>query len=176
MTEAAPLTQAPAVDPESGLVILYTSGTTGLPKGALISHRSQIARMAVLRMDLNVTQKDGFVAWAPMFHMASTDQSLGALMSGAAVHMVDGFEAETIVDLMERYPIGWMVLMPGSIEPIVEILEASGRGSEIDPGDRRHGRPGADRPDRQAVRAGQRSLPQQFSDRRKPGLHPPRPC
>ncbi len=78
-------------------------------------------------MDLNVTQKDGFVAWAPMFHMASTDQSLGALMSGAAVHMVDGFEAETIVDLMGRYPIGWMVLMPGSIEPIVEILEASGR-------------------------------------------------
>jgi acyl-CoA synthetase (AMP-forming)/AMP-acid ligase II len=124
---SAPLAELPDVDPEDGLVILYTSGTTGLPKGALISHRAEIARMTVLRMDMRATEQDGFVAWAPMFHMGSTDQMLGTLMSGATVHVVDGFDAETIVDIMENNLIGWMLLMPGSIEPVVDILRASNR-------------------------------------------------
>ncbi|MDF1748310.1 MAG: class I adenylate-forming enzyme family protein [Alphaproteobacteria bacterium] len=127
LNAAYPLSTPADVDPEDGLVILYTSGTTGLPKGALISHRAEIARMTVLRMDLNVTREDGFVAWAPMFHMGSTDQVLGTLMSGATVHIVDGFDAERIVDIMEVFPLGWMLLMPGSIEPVVEILEKTGR-------------------------------------------------
>ncbi|CAG1002191.1 MAG: long-chain fatty acid--CoA ligase [Rhizobiaceae bacterium] len=124
---AEPLAKDPEVDPEDGLVILYTSGTTGLPKGALISHRAEIARMTVLRMDMRATEEDGFLAWAPMFHMGSTDQVFGALMTGATVHVVDGFDAEAIVSIMERNLLGWMLLMPGSIEPVVEMLKATGR-------------------------------------------------
>jgi acyl-CoA synthetase (AMP-forming)/AMP-acid ligase II len=127
ISSTEPLSEVPAVDPEDGLVILYTSGTTGLPKGALISHRAEIARMTVLRMDMRATEEDGFIAWAPMFHMGSTDQILGALMSGATVHVVDGFDAEAIVSIMERSLLGWMLLMPGSIEPVVELLKSSGR-------------------------------------------------
>jgi fatty-acyl-CoA synthase len=117
----------PAVDAEDPLIILYTSGTTGLPKGAAISHRAEIARMAALRLDLRVTEQDGFIAWAPMFHMGSTDQLLGALMSGATVFVIDGFDAERIVAIMERHLLGWMLLMPGTIEPVVELLKSSGR-------------------------------------------------
>ncbi|MGO4840097.1 AMP-binding protein, partial [Rhizobiaceae sp. 2RAB30] len=62
-----------------------------------------------------------------MFHMGSTDQVLGALMSGATVFVVDGFNAEAIVSIMERSLLGWMLLMPGSIEPVVELLKSSGR-------------------------------------------------
>ncbi len=122
-----PLAEDPEVDPEDGLVILYTSGTTGLPKGALISHRAEIARMTLLRMDMRATEEDGFIAWAPMFHMGSTDEVYGALMSGAIVHVVDGFDAEAIVSIMEKNLLGWMLLMPGSIEPVVELLKATGR-------------------------------------------------
>ncbi|HRP79768.1 MAG TPA: class I adenylate-forming enzyme family protein [Aquamicrobium sp.] len=127
LAEAAPLETLPDVDPEDGLVILYTSGTTGLPKGALISHRAEMARNMVLRVDMNARESDGFVAWAPMFHMGSTDQVLGALMSGATVFVIDGFDAEAIVDIIEHHEIGWMLLMPGSIEPVVEILQRTGR-------------------------------------------------
>jgi acyl-CoA synthetase (AMP-forming)/AMP-acid ligase II len=124
---AQPLDRLPHVDPEDGLVILYTSGTTGMPKGALISHRAEIARNAVLRIDMHARERDGFIAWAPMFHMGSTDQVLGALMSGATVIIIDGFDAEAIVDAMERHELGWMLLMPGSIEPVVDLLQRTGR-------------------------------------------------
>lgn len=127
LESAPPLANLPYVDPEDGLVILYTSGTTGMPKGALISHRAQMARNLVLRVDLHARESDGFVAWAPMFHMGSTDQVLGAFMSGATVFIVDGFDAERIVSIIERAEIGWMILMPGTIEPVVELLQKTGR-------------------------------------------------
>lgn len=119
---AAPLPVDPAVDPEDGLVILYTSGTTGLPKGALISHRAQIARMIALRLDLRATEEDGFIAWSPLFHMAATDQALGALMSGATLVVIDGFDVEAILSALERHKVGWLVLMPGAIEPVIARL------------------------------------------------------
>jgi len=124
IAHATPLASLPAISGEAGLIILYTSGTTGLPKGALISHRAEIARMAVGQMDLGITRDDGFIAWAPMFHMGSTDQMLATLMSGGIVHVVDGFQPREIVEIMRDYPLGWHLLMPGSIEPVVEILRS----------------------------------------------------
>lgn len=126
IANATPLASLPAISGEAGLIILYTSGTTGLPKGALISHRAEIARMAVGQMDLGITRDDGFIAWAPMFHMGSTDQMLATLMSGGIVHVVDGFQPREIVEVMRDYPLGWHLLMPGSIEPVVEILRSEG--------------------------------------------------
>ncbi len=126
LAAAPPLPAAAMVDPEDGLLIIYTSGTTGMPKGALISHRAEIARMTVLRMDMRVTEEDAFVAWAPMFHMGSADQLLGALMSGAPVIVVDGFNARRIVDAIARHKLGWLLLMPGSIEPVVALMRAEG--------------------------------------------------
>lgn len=58
---------------EQGLAILFTSGTTGLPKRALISHRALVARAMAFAAELMLDSRDAFVAWAPMFHMASTD-------------------------------------------------------------------------------------------------------
>ena len=108
--------------PEDGLVILYTSGTTGLPKGALISHRAQIARMCVLRLDCGISEQDAFIAWTPMFHMASTDQLLNALMSGSTVVVIDGLRLDSITEAAINHRLGWLVMLPGSIRPMIEHL------------------------------------------------------
>lgn len=111
------------VDPEDGLLILYTSGTTGLPKGALISHRAELARMDLSRIDLGLVEEDGFIAWAPMFHMVSLEHALHVLGVGGKVFVVDGADPERIAELVATEPQWWLVLIPGMIEPLIEQMK-----------------------------------------------------
>ena len=116
---------ADAAEPEDGLVILYTGGTTGRPKGALVSHRAFIARALAFAVDLGVSRADTFAAWAPMFHMASTDLSIGSLLIGGSVAQIDGFDLDRLLPLVESRRLGWLVLMPGVYERLFERLRAA---------------------------------------------------
>jgi fatty-acyl-CoA synthase len=111
-----------AAEPEDGLLILYTSGTTGLPKGAVISHRAEIARALVYYADLGVRPGDTCLAWPPLFHMAGSDAALTALAAGGKVIVVDGFRADEIARHVGRERLGHLILMPGMIEPLVAEL------------------------------------------------------
>lgn len=112
-------------DPEVGLTILFTSGTTGLPKGALISHRAHIARSMAFAAQLALDPADGFIAWAPMFHMASTDHALATLLRGGTVIMVDGLQPGVINAALSRHRIGWFVMMPGALDAFIAERRAN---------------------------------------------------
>lgn len=112
------------VDPENGLVILYTSGTTGLPKGALVSHRAMISRAMVMG-EIGIAPDDGFVAWAPFFHMVSTDHALATLLRGGTVFCVDGYRPEQMIRIVETETIGWFVLIPGMVEEFSSAMKAA---------------------------------------------------
>lgn len=122
LASASPHEPPDVAEPEDGLIILYTSGTTGLPKGALISHRAMIARGQLIQIDRMMDPSDSFVAWAPLFHMVSTDSVLATLASGGKVLVVDGFDTERLVDIVARERIGWFVLMPGMIDAFMSAL------------------------------------------------------
>jgi fatty-acyl-CoA synthase len=111
---------------EDGLVILYTSGTTGLPKGAVISQRAIVARAQVGLIDGPIEPESTFVAWAPMFHMVSTDNILATLISGGKVVLLEGFDPAAIVALLPHEEIGWLQILPGTVEQIVAELRRTG--------------------------------------------------
>jgi len=124
---AAPSDHAAAdVDPEDGLLILYTSGTTGLPKGALLSHRAEIVRNLVTRAEFGVAPDDTFLAWSPLYHMGAVDNSLGALMSGGKVIVVGGFDPERLAEVVAREELGWLLLMPGMVGRFARVLADKG--------------------------------------------------
>lgn len=113
-------------EPEDGLLILYTSGTTGLPKAALISHRAELARMILSRMDLGLQESDSFVAWPPMFHMVSLEHAIHVLGMGGKVIIVDGANIVRIADLIETEHQWWLVLLPGMIDRVLDEVKSRG--------------------------------------------------
>lgn len=114
------------IDPEAGLIILYTSGTTGMPKGAVISQRAMLARTVITRVDGAAQPSDSFIAWAPLFHMVSTDPVFATLLQGGKVIVMDGLQVEALVQTTAREFIGHLTLMPGMIDRVIAEIERTG--------------------------------------------------
>jgi acyl-CoA synthetase (AMP-forming)/AMP-acid ligase II len=117
--------EAVDVDPEDALIVLYTSGTTGPSKAALISHRAVIARSLVNALDRPVDRDDAFVAWTPLFHMGASDHALSTLMRGGKVILMDGFEATEMVRIVATERLGWLHVMPGMSDRLLEAAHAA---------------------------------------------------
>ena len=111
---------------EDPLLILYTSGTTGTPKGAVISHRAEIARNLVIMAEYGISPGETFAAWSPLYHMGAVDWSLGTLMTGGKVVIVDGFDAARLARLVETEALGWLLLMPGMVGKLADELTTRG--------------------------------------------------
>jgi fatty-acyl-CoA synthase len=56
--------------------------------------------------------------------MASTDQALSTLLRGGKVIVMDGFQPGPLLEAIERERMGWLVLIPGMIEAMIEALRA----------------------------------------------------
>lgn len=105
-----PLEPNREVEPEDPLLILYTSGTTGLPKGAVISHRAELARNAAWHLSLGLAPDDTFIAWPPLYHMGG----------------MDGFHAERLAQIAVSEPLGWLAVIPGTVERMITALREVG--------------------------------------------------
>ena len=112
------------IDPEAILLILYTSGTTGLPKGAAISHRAELVRNVVWHLSFGILPGDTMVDWMPLYHMGGADQVLGTLLGGGKVIVLEAFDAPRIARIAVREPLGWLVTMPGTTERMIAALKA----------------------------------------------------
>jgi fatty-acyl-CoA synthase len=90
-----------AVDPEDTALIVYTSGTTGFPKGAMHSHRclrAQRDRAARLRID----EHDAFLCYLPLFHLYGlAEMCLMFTVTGSRLALTETFDAEESAQLIQ---------------------------------------------------------------------------
>ena len=94
--------QLPALDacaPQDGAMLCYTSGTTGTPKGALLTHRNVLASPAALQLAWRWEPDDRLVLALPLFHMHGLGVGLhGTLLSGASVVLQPRFDPGAVLD------------------------------------------------------------------------------
>ncbi|MFJ9562873.1 class I adenylate-forming enzyme family protein [Streptomyces fuscichromogenes] len=116
------------VDPDSPAMLQYTSGTTGVPKGVLLRHRS-LVNVAKLTMETAETEpRPVCVSPLPMFHTAGcVVATLGPLWLGGCVTVVARFEPVAVLDLIRREGAGVLFFVPTILAALLEAADASDR-------------------------------------------------
>ena len=119
---ARPRAADPA-QPEDGLIIPHVGhdrDAEGRAHQPARHDRPRLARARRLRLSADAS----FLAWAPMFHMVSTD-SVGMLMNGGTVIVMDGLKPGEFVEWTTRARISHLIVMPGMIDQIIAEMRAT---------------------------------------------------
>ena len=102
------------VDPARDLAVLpYSSGTTGFPKGVVLTHRNLVANLLQTAWVHHVAEQDRIIAVLPFFHIYGMQVVLNlALWSGATLVTMPRFELEPFLATVQQYRITRAFVVP----------------------------------------------------------------
>ncbi len=125
-TEQSALDRAAQVRADDVADIIFTSGTTGQPKGAMSTHRQTIAVAAAWAERAEVTERDVYLIIAPFFHTFGYKAGwVVALLRGATILPQLTFDIERVVGQIERERV---TILPGPPTIFQELLAYPERG------------------------------------------------
>ena len=94
--------RADAVDPDDPVFMMYTSGTTGFPKGVLHDHRL-IRNVEERAFRMAATENDTIMSYLPLFHaFGYSEAAMMSMATGARQILTETFDADEALDLIER--------------------------------------------------------------------------
>ncbi len=104
-------------------VLMYTGGTTGLPKGVLLDHRAEMLNLYHVLHMWKFDSSDVFLHQTPMFHAASMGGMLGVPAQGGASVFLSLFDPAKVLALCEQYSVTQTVMVPTMIGMLVNHPE-----------------------------------------------------
>lgn len=106
---------------EDTCIIMYTSGTTGRPKGAMLTHGNITWNAVNVVVDADIRADEVTLVTAPMFHTAALNMSaMPTLLKGGRLVIEPGFEVERAIDLIEGEGVTCLFGVPAMYSAIVQ--------------------------------------------------------
>jgi fatty-acyl-CoA synthase len=98
-------------------LVMYTSGTTGRPKGAMLSHANITWNAVNVLIDVDVSGDEVSLVSAPLFHTAALNMlCLPTVLKGGTVVLVRAFDPDRAFDLVEAHGVTWMFGVPAMFQ------------------------------------------------------------
>lgn len=116
--------QAPA--PEDVAAVLYTSGTTGKPKGVMLTHRNVLATSYAKTEHIPIDPGERALCVLPLFHSGGLhDLAFPCMYRGATIILRQRFSASEFWDCVERYKVNAIYIVPTMWNILLKLPEAA---------------------------------------------------
>ena len=109
---AAEPTAEPDVNEDDLAGLFYTSGTTGGPKGVMLTHRNLFTHALQMIAETGINQDWVWLHAAPMFHLANGAMMYALVFMGASHCFLPVFEPEALLQAIERHKVTAVILVP----------------------------------------------------------------
>jgi long-chain acyl-CoA synthetase len=104
---------APETQSDDTAVLLYTSGTTGEPKGVMLTHSNLLANQDAYSQAFGFSERDGLISVLPFFHsFGITVNLLASAFCGSSLYLVPRFQLRPVLDLLREVPSGVFTAVP----------------------------------------------------------------
>jgi acyl-CoA synthetase (AMP-forming)/AMP-acid ligase II len=127
-----PITDPPAIDPDVDLAVLpYSSGTTGMPKGVMLTHRNLVANILQTKAAVQMGEDEVVIAVLPFFHIYGMQVLMnGVLEHGAKLVTMPRFDLEQFLSLVQEHRVTRAFVVPPIVlalakHPLVDAYDLS---------------------------------------------------
>ncbi len=123
----------PEVTEEDDALLLYTSGTTGLPKGVILSHKNMVAGGQYTATAHELTAADRTLCSLPLYHInGEVVTAVTPLVSGGSVVMPHKFRTSNFWELISEYRCSWFSVVPTIISYLTNATNLEGKNLNLD--------------------------------------------
>lgn len=119
---AKPYTVTTQTAANDAVLMLYTSGTTGMPRGVLFSHEALMARIAIDTREMQFSRDDVWLCALPLFHVTCVTAFV-VLANGAELVISDSCKPAVMATIIERRGVTGVGLIPYLLRDLVDYLE-----------------------------------------------------